>query len=247
MIKILSIAALAVLLAAGGAFAAESARVFEEDRFETSAGEVTITFLGHGTLMFSFGGRVIHVDPYSKVADYSVLPRADAVLITHEHQDHLDTEALRHIVTDGTDIVLNRNSAGILGKGRIVGNGESKKVLGIKVEAVPAYNIVHKRDNGQPYHPKDQHNGYILNFGDTRIYIAGDTENIPEMKELKDISIAFLPMNLPFTMTPEMAADAALSFRPKILYPYHYGQTDPGKLVNLLKDSGIEVRVRKMS
>ena len=247
MIKILSLAVLAVFLAAGGAFAAEAARVFEEDRFETSAGEVTITFLGHGTLMLSFGGRVIHVDPYCKVADYSALPKADAVLITHEHQDHLDTEALKHLVTDGTDIVLNRKSAAALGKGRIIGNGETKKVLGITVEAVPAYNIVHKRDNGQPFHPKGEHNGYVLTFGDTRIYVAGDTENIPEMKELKDISIAFLPMNLPYTMTPEMAADAALSFRPKILYPYHYGQTDPEKLVDLLKDSGIEVRVRKMS
>lgn len=247
MLKLLSF--MTVFLFLGGLWycGAASAAGFEEDVFRTSAGEVTITFLGHGTLMFSFGGRVIHVDPYSKVADYSALPKADAVLITHEHQDHLDTEALKHIVTDGTDIVLNRKSAAALGKGRIIGNGETKKVLGITVEAVPAYNIVHKRDNGQPFHPKGEHNGYVLTFGDTRIYVAGDTENIPEMKELKDISIAFLPMNLPYTMTPEMAADAALSFRPKILYPYHYGQTDPGKLVDLLKDSGIEVRVRKMS
>ncbi len=246
MIKILSLAVLAVFLAAGGAFAAEAARVFEEDRFETSAGEVTITFIGHGTLMFSFGGRVLHVDPYSKIADYSALPKADAVLITHEHQDHLDREALKHIVTDETDIVLNGKSAEILGRGRALKNGESTELLGVKVEAVPAYNLVHKRDNGQPFHPKGEHNGYVLNFGDTRIYVAGDTENIPEMKDLKDIRIAFLPMNLPFTMTPEMAADAALSFRPKILYPYHFGQSDTGKLVELLKDSGIEVRIRKM-
>ena len=247
MMKLLSVSTVSLFLGGLWLCGAALAAGFEEDVFRTSAGEVTITFLGHGTLMVSFGGRVIHVDPYSKVADYSALPKADAVLITHEHQDHLDNEALKHIVTDETDIVLNRKSAAALGKGRIIGNGESKKVLGIKVEAVPAYNIVHKRDNGQPFHPKGEHNGYVLNFGDTRIYVAGDTENIPEMKELQDITIAFLPMNLPYTMTPEMAADAALSFRPKILYPYHYGQTDPEKLVDLLKDSGIEVRVRKMS
>jgi L-ascorbate metabolism protein UlaG (beta-lactamase superfamily) len=247
MMKLLSVSTVSLFLGGLWLCGAALAAGFEEDVFRTSAGEVTITFLGHGTLMVSFGGRVIHVDPYSKVADYSALPKADAVLITHEHQDHLDNEALKHIVTDETDIVLNRKSAAALGKGRIIGNGESKKVLGITVEAVPAYNMVHKRDNGQPFHPKGEHNGYVLNFGDTRIYVAGDTENIPEMKELKDITIAFLPMNLPYTMTPEMAADAALSFRPKILYPYHYGQTDPGKLVYLLKDSGIEVRIRKMS
>ena len=247
MIKIFAVAVVSIFL--GGVLfpGAADASVFEEDVFPTSAGEVKITFIGHGTLMFTFGGKVLHVDPYSKLTDYSALPKADGVLITHEHQDHLDKEALKHIVTDTTDIVLNGNSAEILGKGRVMKNGESTDLLGIDVEAVPAYNIVHKRDNGQPFHPKGEHNGYVLNFGDTRIYVAGDTENIPEMKELKDITIAFLPMNLPYTMTPEMAADAALSFRPKILYPYHYGQTDPGKLVYLLKDSGIEVRIRKMS
>jgi L-ascorbate metabolism protein UlaG (beta-lactamase superfamily) len=112
---------------------------------------------------------------------------------------------------------------------------------------VPAYNIVHKRSSGSPFHPKGQGNGYVVTFGDKRVYIAGDTENVPEMKRLKGIDIAFLPMNLPYTMTPEMVADAAKAFAPKILYPYHYGKTDPTKLVDLLKDTkGIEVRIRKM-
>lgn len=247
MIKILAVAAVSLFLGGVLFSGAAEASAFEEDVFETSAGEVKITFIGHGTLMFTFGGRVLHVDPYSKLTDYSVLPKADGVLITHEHQDHLDKEALKHIVTDTTDIVLNGNSAEILGKGRVMKNGDSTELLGINVEAVPAYNIVHKRDNGQPFHPKHQHNGYILTFGDTRIYVAGDTENTPEMKALEDIDVAFLPMNLPYTMAPEMVADGALGFRPKILYPYHYGQTDPGKLVDLLKDTGIEVRVRKLS
>ena len=126
-------------------------------------------------------------------------------------------------------------------------NGDVDTVLGIRIEAVPAYNIVHKRDNGEPFHPKGVGNGYVLTFGDKRIYIAGDTENIPEMKTLKNIDVAFLPMILPYTMTPEMVADAARVFKPKILYPYHYGDTDPQKLVQLLKnDKEIEVRIREL-
>jgi L-ascorbate metabolism protein UlaG (beta-lactamase superfamily) len=127
-------------------------------------------------------------------------------------------------------------------------NGDSQTVAGISVEAVAAYNLVHKRPSGDPFHPKGCGNGYILNFGDTRLYIAGDTENIPEMKALHDIAIAFLPMNLPYTMTPEMVAEAAKAFRPRILYPYHFGETDTKKLVKLLKNEpGIEVRLRKMA
>ena len=126
-------------------------------------------------------------------------------------------------------------------------NGDVQTVKGIRIEAVPAYNIVHKRPNGQPYHPKGVGNGYVLTFGDKRVYVAGDTENIPEMKALRGIDIAFLPMNLPYTMTPEMVADAAQAFQPKVLYPYHYGETDPSELVKLLEgQKGIEVRIREM-
>ena len=248
--KLLVIALLAIVVSGASlSCAAEAAQSFEEDIFQTSAGEVKITFVGHGTLIFSFDGKVLHVDPYSKVADYSLLPKADGVLITHEHQDHLDKAALQHILTPETDIVLNAKSAEILGRGRVLQNGHATRLLGIPVEAVPAYNIVHKRDTGQPFHPKGEHNGYILTFGDTRIYIAGDTENTPEMKALRNIDAAFLPMNLPFTMTPEMVADAALAFKPKALYPYHMGQMDeerPAKLAELLKGSGIDLRIRKM-
>jgi L-ascorbate metabolism protein UlaG (beta-lactamase superfamily) len=115
------------------------------------------------------------------------------------------------------------------------------------IEAVPAYNIISKRENGQPYHPKGVGNGYIVTFGDKRVYVAGDTENIPEMKSLKNIEIAFLPMNQPYTMTPEMLADAAKIFRPRVLYPYHTGETDVTKLSALMKDQKeIEVRIRSM-
>ena len=127
-------------------------------------------------------------------------------------------------------------------------NGDKQTIAGLPIEAVPAYNILHKREDGQPFHPKGVGNGYILTFGDTRLYLAGDTENIPEMKNLQDIDIAFLPMNLPYTMTPEMVADAAKMFMPRILYPYHYGNTDVTKLVDLLKaEKDIEVRIRKMA
>jgi L-ascorbate metabolism protein UlaG (beta-lactamase superfamily) len=127
-------------------------------------------------------------------------------------------------------------------------NGDKQLVSGIQVEAVPAYNLIHKREDGQPFHPKGVGNGYILTLGETRLYFAGDTENIPEMKNLRDISVAFLPMNLPYTMTPAMVADAAKTIRPQILYPYHYGNTDVLELVNLLKaEKDIEIRIRKMA
>ncbi len=127
-------------------------------------------------------------------------------------------------------------------------NGDRRTFQGIEVEAVPAYNLVHKRPDGSPFHPKGQGNGYVVTIGGKRIYIAGDTEPIPEMAALKDIDIAFLPMNLPYTMSPEMAAAAARTIRPKVLYPYHFGNTDTGRLVKLLtEEPGIEVRVRPMS
>ncbi len=126
-------------------------------------------------------------------------------------------------------------------------NGDTKTVQGLKIEAVPAYNLVHMRSAGVPYHPPGIGNGYVITLGDKRVYVAGDTENTPEMKSLKDIDVAFLPMNLPYTMTPEMVADAARAFRPKILYPYHYGKTDPAGLSKLLQnETGIEVRIRSM-
>lgn len=227
--------------------ASAAAEPFEKDVIKTSAGDLEITFIGHGSLMFKFGGKVIHVDPFSKLADYAKLPKADLVFLTHEHQDHFDQVALQNITTMKTVVVLTEKCAEKLPGGTVMKNGDVKKVEGIKVEAVPAYNLVHKRDNGQPFHIKGVGNGYVLTFGDKRVYVAGDTENIPEMRHLGRIDIAFLPMNLPYTMTPEMVADAARSFRPKVLYPYHYGETDLTRIVELLKDHHeIEVRLRRM-
>jgi L-ascorbate metabolism protein UlaG (beta-lactamase superfamily) len=143
--------------------------------------------------------------------------------------------------------VLTERCATDIEGGIVMKNGDSRTVEGIGIEAVPAYNLVHKRENGQLFHPKGEGNGYVLTFGDKRVYIAGDTENTPEMKALKNIDIAFLPMNLPYTMTPEMVADAAVAFRPAVLYPYHYGKTDPETVTRLLAEhKEIEVRIRSM-
>jgi L-ascorbate metabolism protein UlaG (beta-lactamase superfamily) len=220
---------------------------FETDRIKTSKGDLVITFLGHGTLMMSIGDKVIHVDPVAQAADYAILPKADLILVTHEHSDHFDLKAINLIKAKGTACMVTGTVAKELKDGIVLKNGEIKMVKGLKVEAVPAYNLVHMRSPGIPFHPKGAGNGYIVTFGDKRVYIAGDTENTPEMKSLKEIDIAFLPMNLPYTMTPEMVADAAKAFRPKILYPYHYGNTDTAKIIDLLKDEkDIEVRIRRM-
>jgi L-ascorbate metabolism protein UlaG (beta-lactamase superfamily) len=214
---------------------------FEEDIIKTNAGDLKITCIGHGTLMFTFDGKIIHIDPVSREADYSKMPKADLILITHEHGDHLDPQAIKILQKEGTQLILTETCAGRVSDGIIMQNGDDKTIMGLKIEAVPAYNME------KSFHPKGNGNGYIITFGDKRVYVAGDTENTPEMKQLKEIDIAFLPMNLPYTMTPEMVADAAKAFKPKILYPYHFGQTDTSLLVDLLKnEKDIEVRIRKM-
>ena len=236
---------LAVVAGVGLCGTAEAATP-SSDEFATSGGPLRITFIGHGSLRFDWGGKIIYVDPYGKVGDYGSMPPADLVLLTHDHPDHLDPDALAKVAGPDTPLVLTGPCLERLGRGTVLENGQTTTVLGIPIEAVPAYNIVHKRETGVPYHPRGRGNGYVLTFGDKRVYVAGDTEDIPEMAERKNIDIAFLPMNLPFTMTPEMAAHAATLFRPKVLYPYHYGETDPQRLVELLKGEGIEVRVRAL-
>ena len=245
MVKMLLVLA---LLGLGFAGAASAASRFEKDVLVTSAGDLEITFLGHGSLMMAFGGKTIHVDPYGEVADYGRLPKADLVLVTHDHYDHMCLESIGRIVRPDTKLFGGPTCAGKLRDAVIMKNGDARTVMGLRIEAVPAYNIVHKRPDGGPWHPKGDGNGYIVTFGDKRVYIAGDTENIPEMKDIKDIDIAFLPMNLPYTMTPEMVAEAAGWIRPKILYPYHFGDTDTSALISLLeKHKDIEVRIRKLS
>ncbi len=219
----------------------------ESDTIKTSRGDLVIHFLGHSSLIILWGGKTIHVDPVSVEADYTTLPRADMIIITHEHFDHLDLKAVDHIKTAATLIVGSAEVGKQIPGTIVMKNGDTRSVDGLTIEAVPAYNIKHMRAPGKPFHPKGVGNGYVVTFGDLRLYIAGDTENIPEMKKLQNIDIAFLPMNLPYTMTPEMVADAAGMFRPKVLYPYHQGETDTAKLLALMKDEkDIDVRIRKM-
>ena len=182
---------------------------YEKDVLESVKGDLVVTFLGHASLMLEYNDRVIQIDPWSKLADYSNLPKADLVLITHHHQDHLDPIALEKTRKPTTRLIITELCRTAVPDGIVMKNGDSREEYGITIDALPAYNLIHKRDNGEFFHPKGEGNGYLLNFDGTRLYIAGDTENIPEMKALKDIDYAFLPMNLPYTMTPEMVADAA--------------------------------------
>ena len=228
----------------------QSFGVEKMDTITTSSGKLIIHFIGHGSLAFEFNGKVIHVDPFSRLADYDKLPKADIILITHSHSDHFDLDAIGKIKKDSTIVVYTeacQNTGKYTLPATIMKNGDISEILNIKIEAVPAYNIIHKRADGNPFHPKAEGNGYILTFGDKRLYIAGDTENIPEMKDFGKIDIAFLPMNLPYTMTPELVAEAAKLLHPKILYPYHFGNTDTSLLLGLLKDEkSIDVRIRDM-
>ena len=189
--------------------------------------------------------KKIFIDPVSDYADYTQQPKADFILITHEHGDHFDTKAIAAIETNQTKIIANPNCRKKLNRGQEMKNGDVLQLAkDIKLEAVPAYNTTPGRDK---FHPKGRDNGYILTLGGTRIYIAGDTEDIPELNQVKDIDIAFLPVNQPYTMTPEQAIRAAKVIKPRVLYPYHYGETDIHKVKDGLKnETGTEVRIRAL-
>ena len=235
---------------------------FPTDTIKTAKGEVKVSFLGYGSLRFQFKGMNIYVDPVSKWADYTRLPKADLILVTHNATDHLDTRAIYTLKGPDTAIVLCPSCATAERDGIVMGNGDAQTVKGIRIEAVPAYNTSYERSIGKEYtgaggspysrgtlyHEKGKGNGYVLTFDDKRFYVASDTEYVPEMKNLKKIDVAFLPLVMPHTMTPEKAAEAAKAIKPKILYPYEYWTEDPNELVSLLKnEKGIDVRIRKMS
>lgn len=223
--------------------AADTAYGFERDVFETPEKNIKITFLGHGTLLIEFGDIKIHVDPYSRVADYTLLPAADIILITHGHQDHYDMNAIKKIMKPGTVMVMNETVGKNFSSAIVMKNGESVTVHNIPVKAVPAYNTTKEH---LMFHPRGRDNGYVITLGGKNIYIAGDTESIREMSLLEDIDIAFLPVNQPYTMTPEQAVEAALLFKPAILYPYHYGETDLSSIAEMLKGEPVEVRIRQL-
>ena len=218
------------------------------DEFKTPAGTPVKFFcIKHGSVRMQVGDKWVYVDPVTTavkpVTDYSVLPKADYILVTHEHFDHLDSVAISQLTKPGTMLITNARCHDLLGgKGEVMGNGDSRTIDdGWTVHAIPAYN--NSPDKLQ-FHPKGRDNGFVLYIEGMRIYIAGDTEDIPEMAALKDIDVAFLPCNLPFTMTPEQCAHAATMFKPTVLFPYHYGETDIQQVVKLLDGSGIDVRIR---
>lgn len=209
-------------------------------KFNTPLGEITVEILGHASLFMQWNGKNIYVDPYSEVADYSKFPSADFVLLTHNHYDHLDMEALKHIVTHKSVLLTNRGCKEALPQANTITQGESFNYEGIDISAVYAYNIVNKNEEGNPFHARGEGNGYILNFNGYRVYIAGDTELIPEMKELGEVDLAFMPKNLPYTMSDQMFIDAVKVIMPKQLFAIHYFEIDVAKLKAMMPQ-GVEL------
>ena len=221
----------------------------QTDMIETSQGALRITPLFHGSVMLEFGGKIIHIDPWSQ-ADYTGIPQADLILITHTHADHMDPAIIKMLKKESTVIVAPPAVAdtlnGAAGVIETISNGEKQTYLGIEVEAVPMYNLKLGPAPGKPFHHKGIGNGYVLRFGETRVYFSGDTECVPEMNALRNISVAFLAMNPPRTMPPVEAAACAQEFHPKIVYPYHYRGQNTQEFADALKNTGIEVRLRKL-
>ena len=217
------------------------------DEFTTKSGKkVTITCIKHASIEINYNGTEIQVDPVGMwlkpETDYATFPKANIILVTHEHKDHFDRAAIHEIRTPATSIYVNQSVFGHFRNGLVMRNGETVKYAAdITIEAVPAYNTTPGREQ---YHPQGRDNGYVLTLDGLRIYIAGDTEDIPEMANLKDIDIAFLPCNQPYTMTVEQCVNAAKIIKPKVLFPYHYSDTPVHKISMQLAGSGIDVRIR---
>lgn len=244
LLRLLIFPACVLLLAVGSA---RGANLFRTDTIKTSEGPLDITFLGHASLRMRFDGRYIYIDPSSTAADFSKSPKADVVFFTNQHKDHFDLKALSQISNENTLIVIPEICAIQYREGLVMKNGDVAVIRGLKVRCVPAYNIVDMSPAGFPYNFKGIGNGYVIGFGDKSVYIAGDTEKIPEMNELGRIDVAFLPVALPDAMTLEMAADAVNAIKPAIFYPCRYGKTNIAKLQEMLKHQpGTELRIRNM-
>ena len=229
------LAALAVLLL-------PLALAAQTQTFATSAGEVKITPLYHASTMIEAGGKTIYVDP-AKPAKTEGLPKADLIVITHEHYDHFDPEMLHALSKPGTEVIAPASVAAKYPAAKAMANGETRTWGAWTVEAVPAYNLVRGPAAGQYFHPKGRDNGYVLSYGGKRFYFSSDTEGVPEMRALKNIDVAFICMNLPYTMPPDEAADAVRAFHPHVVIPYHFRGQDLNVFKNKLAGSGIEVRV----
>jgi L-ascorbate metabolism protein UlaG (beta-lactamase superfamily) len=233
--------ALAVL----GSVAPAASAQMTGDHISTNGDDLIIHPVNHASLVMTWGPHPIYVDPVGGAARYDGLPRPHMILITHAHGDHFNAETLTALATGSVRIfapqaVADQLPDALKSQTTVMANGDKTDFMGVSIEAVPAYNTTPERLR---YHPKGQGNGYVLTVGGKRIYISGDTEDTPEMRALQNIDVAFLCMNLPYTMTEEQAADAVKAFKPKIVYPYHYQGSDPKKFASLVGDAS-EVRLR---
>ena len=223
------------LLVPAAAFAAAP------ETFTTSAGVLELTPIQHASILIKAGGKVMYIDPAQ--GSYDGLPQADYILITDIHGDHMVPALVEKLKKPDTVILAPAAVAEKVPGSTIIANGQTKTIGAFEVEAIPMYNLK-PAANGTLYHPKGRGNGYILTYGGKRFYFSGDTEGIPEMRALRNIDVAFVCMNLPFTMTPEAAADAVKAFHPAIVYPYHYRGSDPQAFAKALEGTGIDVRLR---
>jgi len=217
------------------------------DRVATKDGDLIIHPINHATLALGWKKLTICVDPVGGGPRFAGLPKPDLILLTDIHGDHLNADTLQAVATDQTQLVAppavaEQLAADLRSRTTVLTSGETKSLLGLTVAAVPAYNTTPERAK---FHAKGRGNGYVLTFADKRVYLSGDTEDIPEMRALKNVDVAFLCINLPYTMTPEQAASAVREFRPKIVYPYHSRGSDLEKFKKLVGDDvGVEVRLR---
>ncbi len=216
------------------------------DMFKTASGEISIHPVAHASFVMKTPSGVIYNDPVGGADKYADMPAADLVILTHHHGDHYDPDTLAGVVGDKTVLIANPTVYGKLpeamqAKTTMMANGDTATSMGMQVEAIAAYNLTEDR---LKYHPKGRDNGYVLGIDGLRVYIAGDTEGVPEMRALTDIDIAFVPFNLPYTMDETQAADAVADFGPKVVYPYHYRDSDPELFTKMLMDKGAKTEVR---
>lgn len=223
-----------------------SAQQPEPDEIETENGTLTIQPIQHGTFVLSWNGNTIYADPTGGAEAFEGIEAPDLILITDIHGDHLDIKTLEALQTENATIIVPQAVADQLPESyndqlTVIGNSEETEQLGIAIRAIPMYNLPESED---AYHTKGRGNGYVLTMGGKKIYISGDTEDIPEMRSLEDIDVAFLCMNLPYTMNVEQAADAVLDFQPDIVYPYHYRGQDTEEFKQLVTEKSNEIEVR---
>lgn len=210
----------------------------------SEVGDVRVTAITHASFQIEYGGKVIHVDPTSP-GDYSAAKQADLILVTDIHQDHLDPAAIAKVRKAGAPVVAPKAAADKIDNPTVIANGETKTVAGVLIEAVPMYNLQRGPAPGQLFHTKGRGNGYVLTLGSKRVYIAGDTECTDEVRALKNIDAAFVPMNLPYTMPTGEAAECVKAFKPKVVFPYHYRGQNPEEFRDALKGEPVEVRLLK--